>query len=566
MAIVNVITLPQDVLDRVERVEEYHATTKHTAESMRTERHRLDAANKPYEFRVFEMLPPKSLPPGLLDLPVATLELLAEGVQALPDSQIAPPQDLKSLATWLHFADGIAQKRRTVTSTQFTRTVASDGNTFPCELYIAAFAIDGLEPGLYHYSPREFALRKLRDGQETLARLTRGRPDLAFLKTVPLAMMVSTIFCRATWKFAKRGYRHALHDAGYLIQNLVTVGSGLGIQTITRLILNDSAARELIGVPADADFAQAEAVQALVVWADRANKPLAASIPARAAAAPPDAQSAQAGTPAAMALSCPNPAMRPIQRALLANDVVSYVSILSTHQDCVAPGVAVREVKPPLTDLTPLPSNVPVFQPPTPENEPRGEPLRKILLTRHPVTEFAPRHLTRDQFMLINRLAFRGGTFYPLHPDGPHVALVRPFWLIHEVAGLDSGVWYYHPPTDSWSILRPGTFRREAAMLSLQPVFAQGSATCFLVANLHHLMSVAGPDIYRLAHIEAGTVTNRLALSTEALDLAWCETGTFYDDDARQFLGLRTTGWEMINIVALGTRLREGEGAEAAST
>jgi SagB-type dehydrogenase family enzyme len=547
MAIVNVITLPQDVLDRVERVEEYHATTKHTAESMRTERHRLDKANQPYEFRVFEMLPRSSLPPGLLDLPVGTLELMEQGVQALPDSHIAPPQDLKSLATWLHFADGIAQKRRTVTATQFTRTVASDGHTFPCELYIAAFAIEGLEPGLYHYSPREFALRKLRDGQETLARLTRGRPDLAFLKTVPLAMMVSTIFCRSTWKFAKRGYRHALHDAGYLIQNLVTVGSGLGIQTITRLILNDSAARELIGVPADADFAQAEAVQALVVWADRANKPLAV--------APPPSS----GT----AMSCPTPVMRPIQRALLANDVVSYVSILSTHQDCVAPGVAVREVKPPLTDLTPLPSNVPVFQSPTPENEPKGEPLRKILLTRHPVTEFAPRHLNRDQFMLINRLAFRGGAFYPLHPDGPHVALVRPFWLIHDVTGMDSGVWYYHPPADAWSILRPGTFRREAAMLSLQPVFGQGSATCFLVANLHHLMSVAGPDIYRLAHIEAGTVTNRLALSTEALDLAWCETGTFYDDDARQFLGLRTTGWEMISIVALGTRLREGEGAEA---
>ena len=53
--------------------------------------------------------------------------------------------------------------------------------------------------------------------------------------------------------------------------------------------------------------------------------------------------------------------------------------------------------------------------------------------------------------MLINRLAFRGGTFFPLHPDGPHVALVRPFWLIHEVVGMDSGLWYYHPPTDAWS-------------------------------------------------------------------------------------------------------------------
>ena len=65
--------------------------------------------------------------------------------------------------------------------------------------------VEGIEPGLYHYSPKEFALRKLRGGAETLARLTRGRPDLAFLKTVPLAMLVSTIYCRATWRFGRRG-------------------------------------------------------------------------------------------------------------------------------------------------------------------------------------------------------------------------------------------------------------------------------------------------------------------------------------------------------------------------
>ena len=51
-----------------------------------------------------------------------------------------------------------------------------------------------------------------------------------------------------------RGYRNALHDAGYLIQNLVTVATGLGIQTMTRLHVNDVATRNLIGVSADADF------------------------------------------------------------------------------------------------------------------------------------------------------------------------------------------------------------------------------------------------------------------------------------------------------------------------
>ena len=125
---------------------------------------------------------------------------------------------------------------------------------------------------------------------------------------------------------------------------------------------------------------------------------------------------------------------------------------------------------------------------------------------------------------------------------------------------MDSGVWYYHPPTDAWSALRHGTFRKEAAALALEPVaFRQASATCLLASNLHQLMAVAGPDIYRLAHLEAGTVTNRLALSSEALDLAWCESGAFYDEEVLQFLGLRNTGWEMLNIVALGTRVREGD-------
>jgi hypothetical protein len=76
-------------------------------------------------------------------------------------------------------------------------------------------------------------------------------------------------------------------------------------------------------------------------------------------------------------------------------------------------------------------------------------------------------------------------------------------------------------------------------------------------------MAVAGPDVYRLAHLEAGTVTNRLALSSEALDLAWGETGSFYDDEVRQFLGLRQTGWEVLNVVALGTRLKPTEGRAA---
>jgi SagB-type dehydrogenase family enzyme len=541
MSFVNQITLPQDVLDRVARVLEYHESTKHTPQQVHMDPHKPDPANKPFEFRIFEQIPAMPLPQGLLELPVKTLSLMEHGFAALPGgAPEPPPQDLKTLGTWLHFADGIASRKRLVTQTVFTRTCYSDGHTFPGEIYIAAFAIDGLEPGLYHYSPREFVLRKLRGGGETLARLTRGRPDLAFLKTVPLAMLVSTIFCRATWRFGKRGYRHALHDAGYLIQNLVTVATGMGVQTMTRLILNDAATRDLIGVPADVDFCEAEAVQALVVWADRARHPIAL---APAPHAPAHVRNAP---------------MPPIERPMLSNEVTPYVSIISTHQDCVAPGVAVREVRPPLTDLSPLPPNFPTIDPLlNMEAAPPGEQLRHILVTRAATTHFGPRPVPRHHFYLVNRLAFRGGTFFPLHPDGPHVALVRPLWIIYDkgIEGFEPGVWYYNPLTDQWSHIRNGDFRKEAAYLAMeQPPFGRCAATCVLAANLQHLMQMTGPDIYRLAHLESGVVTNRIALSTEALNLGWYESGNFYDEELRQFLGLQSTGWEILNVIAIGSR------------
>ena len=127
MAFVNQITLPQEILDRIDRVLEYHESTKLTYDSVRTDPLTVDPAKQPYEFRVFEMRPKMPLPTGLLDIAVPTIDLMMQGLEALPPSQVGPPQDLKTLATWLHFANGVASKRRTVTQTVFTRTVASDG-------------------------------------------------------------------------------------------------------------------------------------------------------------------------------------------------------------------------------------------------------------------------------------------------------------------------------------------------------------------------------------------------------------------------------------------------------
>ncbi|HEX3358393.1 MAG TPA: hypothetical protein VHS31_15575, partial [Tepidisphaeraceae bacterium] len=208
----------------------------------------------------------------LLDASAPAVAIIESGREALPDSQMSPQQDLKTLSTWLFMSNGLIPIRHNNQPVAYRRSCP--GSTSACEIYVVAFAIEGLQAGLYHFSAREYALRKLRDGHEALAVLKRGRPDLEFLKTTPGVILVSTVFSRAASRFGTRGYRAALQDAGQLMENIAICGNALGVQTITRMRLTESTSRELIGVPPDADFCEAESVQAMIVWADPAETPM----------------------------------------------------------------------------------------------------------------------------------------------------------------------------------------------------------------------------------------------------------------------------------------------------
>lgn len=97
---------------------------------------------------------------------------MRDGLEGLPESQLNPPHNLKTLASWLYMTYGLSKKvqvdKRTTT---WLRPTPSIGSLYPCEIYVAAFAIDDLEPGLYHFSPRTFSLYKLREGLATLYQL-----------------------------------------------------------------------------------------------------------------------------------------------------------------------------------------------------------------------------------------------------------------------------------------------------------------------------------------------------------------------------------------------------------
>src|SRR5438067_1707137 len=109
------MALPRHILDRAERVYTYHRSSKYLS----------SPGHKPPDFASlrrpswvdrFPDLPKTPLPTSLLDAPGAALSVMEWSLQALPDSFVAPPQTLKTLASWLYFADGVRDRRRTVPS------------------------------------------------------------------------------------------------------------------------------------------------------------------------------------------------------------------------------------------------------------------------------------------------------------------------------------------------------------------------------------------------------------------------------------------------------------------
>ena len=303
------------------------------------------------------------------------------------------------------------------------------------------------------------------------------------------------------------------------------------MSTVARLRLTDSTTRELIGLPDDCAYADLEAVQAMVVWADVAANPLAVT--------------RRTG----------NESLPPIPRHLPQGKVTSFGSITAVHVDSVSPGIGMREIRPPLTDLTLLPASIAMQKFDYVSQETSAKSLRATLFENPNLQTLSKGSLPRDAIVRIARSSLRGGTFFPLKPEGKHVALIRAFWIFNDVMGFEPGIWYYDPVIDKWAKLNSGHYGPQLpAITRSHNEIAQASAVCVLVSNLHHLLTSAGPDLHRIAHLEAGIVTQRIQLSSQSMNLCCLTYPDFDDDRWRQFLGLTKTGWEPLCICAIGEK------------
>src|SRR6185295_10211514 len=200
----------------------FHDETAHSPYSVRTSGHTLEWDIKPFPFKVYTGVPAIQLSREIDVVATPTLEAL--GRPALPAGLLT----LAALTALLYYSAGVTRKKTYPGGGEVLfRAAASTGALYQTELYVAAGDVDGLAPGLYHFCPGDFTLRRLREGdvRATLA-ASAAEPALA---RCAATLIVSAIYWRNTWKYQARGYRHLFWDSGTMLANTLAVSDALGL-------------------------------------------------------------------------------------------------------------------------------------------------------------------------------------------------------------------------------------------------------------------------------------------------------------------------------------------------
>lgn len=126
--------------------------------------------------------------------------------------------------------------------------MASGGALYPLELYVVAFKVDGLEPGIYHYGVETGHLDIVRPGQG-LAPLK----DVVTWRGVDIdnacvAFVITAAFRRATVKYLDRGYRMILMEAGEAAQNLCLLATSMNLGACLLGGFNDDLLSSLLDI------------------------------------------------------------------------------------------------------------------------------------------------------------------------------------------------------------------------------------------------------------------------------------------------------------------------------
>jgi SagB-type dehydrogenase family enzyme len=112
------------------------------------------------------------------------------------------------------------------------RPYPSGGGRHPLEVYVLAYHVDALPAGVYHYDPEADDLAPM--DEVASDRLDEIRAELGIYTGTPgispvAVLLITAVFARTMWKYARMGLSLIYRDVGCLLQTLHLSATALGL-------------------------------------------------------------------------------------------------------------------------------------------------------------------------------------------------------------------------------------------------------------------------------------------------------------------------------------------------
>jgi SagB-type dehydrogenase family enzyme len=125
--------------------------------------------------------------------------------------------------------------------------VPSAGALYPIETYVVVNRVEGLSPGIYHFSVKKAQLVLITEGSlgQDCSRAALGQ---AIIEGAACIFVWTAMVERSKWKYRERAYRYIYMDAGHIGQNLYLAATALGLGCCTVGAFFDEEVDQLIGI------------------------------------------------------------------------------------------------------------------------------------------------------------------------------------------------------------------------------------------------------------------------------------------------------------------------------
>jgi len=164
----------------------------------------------------------------------------------------------------------------------------------------------------------------------------------------------------------------------------------------------------------------------------------------------------------------------------------------------------------------------------------RGELSRLLFLTTG---------ISADRWGNARRTAPSSGALYP----------IETYAVVHNVEGLERGVYHYAPREHALELVRAADLRAKVVEQGIgQEFLGQCGAVLFLTQILQRMRPKYQDRSYRYGLLEAGHIGENAYLAATSMGLGACGIGAFMDDAINEMLGVDGVEEAALYMLAVG--------------